>query len=289
MQIGILASGSLGHKVLRALCDCYDISYLFTDSGSEELIQFAIENNIPFFKGNPRDGKAQQFLNENSCDVLISINYLFLIEPDLINHPNILAFNVHGSLLPKYRGRTPHVWSIINNEKKTGITAHLIDEYCDTGDIIEQIVVPIDVNDTGNIILKKYSELYFPLIVSVIDQIESNNLNYLIQNNENATYYGKRTPDDGLINWDWQKERINNWVRAQANPYPGAFTFYEGKKIIIDQIKYSDLGYFADESNGTILKSKPLTIKTNNGAVEIVSYRNDLISFLEGKKLSNEN
>src|SRR5690554_5519746 len=148
MSLGVLCSGNLGFQILLKLFEAHPINFVFTDSKSDRIIKFCKENKLSLFKGNPRRGRAKEFIAKNECDILISINYLFLIERDVINMGKKLAFNIHGSLLPKYRGRTPHVWSIINGEKYTGTTAHLIDEGCDTGDILEQVKIPIEESDT---------------------------------------------------------------------------------------------------------------------------------------------
>src|SRR5690606_38202127 len=115
---------------------------------------------ITLFIGNPRNGRGHAFLKNYSFDVLLSVNYLYLIEEDLIKMPRRFAINLHGSLLPKYRGRTPHVWAIINGEKKTGVTAHLITKGCDEGPIVSQIQIPIEIQDTGNDILNKFKQKY---------------------------------------------------------------------------------------------------------------------------------
>lgn len=285
MTIGILSSGNLGLDTLKQMKFKYNIGFVLTDSKSHGIIDFCNENRIPFFKGNPRDGAAYAFIKSIQVDVIASINYLFLINKDIINHSNKLTFNIHGSLLPKYRGRTPHVWAIINNEKVTGITAHIIDEGCDTGDVISQIAVPIAENDTGNDILEKYKSQYFNLVSEVISKCHENVLNIEKQTEENATYFGKRTPEDGQIVWDWHKERIRNWIRAQASPYPGAFTFFEGKKIIVDQAKQSDYGYNSEIANGTVLNTSPnIVVKTPNGALELTKLR-DPIELKIGDKL----
>jgi methionyl-tRNA formyltransferase len=224
MILGILCSGHLGLQVLKQLAAEYRISFVFTDFNSKEISEFCAAKGFPIFIGNPRKSNLEEFLSTRSCDVMLSINYLFLIEEYLINFPKKYAINVHGSLLPKYRGRTPHVWAIINNEKKTGVTAHLIDSGCDTGDILEQIEVEISTEDTGATILNKFNVLYYPLIKSVLHKIEINQIAPIPQDHSKATFFGKRTPEDGQIDWNWQKERIYNWVRAQAKPYPGAFT-----------------------------------------------------------------
>jgi methionyl-tRNA formyltransferase len=220
--------------------------------------------------------------------VLISINYIFLIEKNLIQIPKILAFNIHGSLLPKYRGRTPHVWSIINNEKLTGITAHLIDEGCDTGDIIKQIQIIIENDDTGASILKKYESHYYTIVDNVLDKISKNQLVTIEQDNSKATYFGKRTPDDGLIDWNWHRERIYNWIRAQSFPYPGAFTFYMNDKVIIDWIEFDDNGFDINIPNGTIVSINPIRVKTPNGLVKITKMRNSINKISLNTKFENK-
>lgn len=275
MRIGLLASGNLGFIVLEYMKPLYQIEFVMTDKKSNAIIDFCKNNNIQYFAGNPRNGMAHTFITNKSVDLIISVNYLFIIEKDIIELPVLLAFNIHGSLLPRYRGRTPHVWSIINNEKYTGITAHKIDEGCDTGDIIEQIKIEITNKDTGASILNKYAQQYIPLIESVIFKIKNDSVVYLKQKEAEATYFGVRTPDDGKIDWNWQKERIYNWVRAQASPYPGAFTFYQDEKIIIDEIVFSNHGFNTEMPNGLILSEEPLLVKTSNGVVELTAVRNE--------------
>src|SRR5690606_8593074 len=262
MIFGVLCSGNLGFNVLSCLSQEIRIKFVFTDKGSTGIIDFCRSINIPVFIGNPRDGRASTFIEEHKLqkkivDVIISVNYLFIVDNIILKLCSKFAFNVHGSLLPKYRGRTPHVWSIINNEKVSGITAHIIDEGCDTGHIIEQIKIKISAKDTGATLLEKYNELYLPLIRSVLERIKGGEIILKKQNNSIATYFGKRTPDDGKIDWNWQKERIYNWVRAQADPYPGAFTFFKGRKFIIDEVRFSNFGFDYSTENGKIVSLEP--------------------------------
>ena len=284
MKLGILASGNLGLNIIKHLSNLYQVEMVFTDKKSVAIIDFCLFNNIPCFTGNPRNKRSSVFISDKKIDILISVNYLFLIEQDLISLPNLIAFNVHGSLLPKYRGRTPHVWSIINNERKTGVTAHIIEEGCDTGGILEQIEIDIDEDDTGASLLKKYERLYPVIIDSVLNKIKNNSLSIEKQDEKYATYFGKRTPEDGGIDWNWQKERIRNWVRAQTEPYPGAFTFFDGKKIVIDEVKFSDYGFNYSLPNGSVVSLNPILIKTPNGLVEITKFR-DVNKFKIGEIL----
>ncbi|GAA4941899.1 hypothetical protein GCM10023314_13660 [Algibacter agarivorans] len=290
LTIGVLCSGGLGLDTLLKIANEHTIQFILTDRNSTGIIDFATKNNIPFYAGNPRKGKGYDFIKSFSVDVIASINYLFLIEEDIINHANELIFNIHGSLLPKYRGRTPHVWAIINGENKAGITAHIIDSGCDTGKIIHQIEIAIDAEDTGAIILEKYARAYYPLVKKVLDNVANNQLNLTIQNEEDATYFGKRTPVDGEINWDWTKEVIRNWVRAQANPYPGAFTFYNNQKIIIDKVSFSKDKTLKNQVNGEIVKTEPeVIVKTVNGTISLDVIRTENCTFARGNKFDNEN
>ena len=273
MRIGLLASGGLGLSVVKHFLSKSGLTFVMTDKKSIEIIELAKEKGVPCFVGNPRNGRSQDFTKDKKIDVLISVNYIFLIQKDLIRLPSKVAFNIHGSLLPKYRGRTPHVWAIINNEVETGITAHLIDKGCDTGDIIEQIKIPIGKGDTGADILKKYSENYIPLVERVMIKIEDGELNLSPQDDLKATFFGKRTPEDGRIDWNWQKERIRNWIRAQAYPYPGAFTFLGSNKIIIDEVVFDERGYEENMPNGLILSKEPFLVKSPNGVIKIKKIR----------------
>lgn len=273
MKLGILCSGNLGLTILKYAFENYEIKFVLTDKSSSGISNFAKKNEIALFEGNPRKGKGYNYIKRYNVDIIASINYLFLIEEDIINHSKKITFNIHGALLPKYRGRTPHVWSIINGEKEAGITAHLIDSDCDSGDILFQEKIIIEKNDTGADILDKYKELYIPIFERTISAIEKDNIVTLPQDESKATYYGKRTPDDGHINWNWQKERIRNWVRAQSYPYPGAFTFYENRKVIVDEIEFVDEGYRFDVVNGTIISVIPFLVKTPNGIVKLSKIR----------------
>ena len=284
---GILVSGALGLRCLEFINNISRVCYVLTDTRSKEIVIFCIKNNIPYFIGNPRNEKAVDFIKKYPTDVILSINYLFIINLDLIKLPRKYAINFHGSLLPKYRGRTPHVWSIINNEKETGITAHRITEECDKGEIVHQEKIQILPDTTGGNILQQFITLYPVIIQKVISMIENDQVVLVEQDETKATWFGKRTPEDGEINWNWQKERIYNWVRAQSSPYPGAFSFYNKIKIIIHKIEFSEIGFDFKQENGTILQgeNQPI-IKTPNGAVKLLVIETDrMIEFIKDEKL----
>ena len=289
MRVGLLVSGKFGYSALLSCLNFVSAEFIATNKNSKEIIHYAKKEAIPLFIGNPRQRRLLAFLERGgySTNLLLSINYLFLIESDVISKFK-LAVNIHGSLLPKYRGRSPHIWAIINNEKEAGITIHRIDRGCDTGQIILQEKVDIDDNDTGKDILVKYEKIYPQLIRTFIMQVRENKILETIQDDNRATYFGKRTPDDGLINWNWQKERIKNWVRALSAPYPGAFSFMDGKRVVIDKVRYSDLGFSNALENGLVLNDNPIIVKTPNGAIELVDIRKNKPVIRTNKKFENE-
>jgi methionyl-tRNA formyltransferase len=269
----LLASGNLGLIALKNIISKTKLDFVFTDKGSIHIIQYCSDNGVPFYAGNPRLEKAKQVISSLKCSVLLSVNYLFIVEADFLSIASDYAINFHGSLLPKYRGRTPHVWAIINGEKETGVTAHLMTGEVDNGPIVLQRVMNIDDSDTGYSILNKFNELYPQMIDTILNDINSGNISPKGQDHSKATYFSKRTLEDGEINWEWQKERVRNWVRAQADPYPGAFSFYEGEKLIIHEISFDDLGFHCDDENGLVLQGgeHPI-IKTPNGAIRLLKF-----------------
>lgn len=282
MNLALFVGGGLGITIYEHLKQSnHEIKCIFTDSNSTDIINFSNYYNIPIFIGNPRNERSLSFIVPYEIEFILSVNYIYIIPYELFSRSK-LAVNIHGSLLPKYRGRTPHVWAIINNETKTGITAHLIDDGCDTGDILRQVEVVIEKKDTGADILEKFNKLYIPLVDGVLSDYQKDRIVLSPQRNENATYFGKRTPDDGKINWSWHKERIRNWVRAQASPYPGAFFYLEDEKIIIDEVVYSDKGFKMSDYNGLVVSINPVCIKTPNGVIELKKIRNlEKLSFLK--------
>lgn len=282
----LLCSGNLGEIALMQIHRRNGLRFVFTDKASLSIIQYCSENNIPFYARNPRNESAKKIISSLNCNVILSVNYLFIVEKDLLAIACDYAINFHGSLLPKYRGRTPHVWAIINGEKETGVTAHLMAADVDAGPIVRQTGIPIEENDTGFSILNKFNKIYPSLIDDVLNDIEQGTIQLKEQEHFAATYFGKRTAEDGQINWDWQKERIRNWVRAQTAPYPGAFSFYENEKLIIYEIAYDDFGFRYDDPNGLVLHAghNPI-IKTPNGAIRLIKFESPSKMNLEKGKI----
>ncbi len=236
--------GKLALECLNRLIEeNYNIIYILThkEEQIESIDTFARYNNIDYSYKDTRQEKTflDDVLKEDNIDYIISINYRYILPKDIFSISKY-ALNIHGSLLPKYRGRTPHVWSIINGEEYSGVTCHLIDEGVDTGNIIEQTVIKINHNDTGHSLLKKFQRIYPNILINSLNKLEKG-IDTTIQNEVEASYYGKRTPNMGYIDFYKSKTQVINFIRAQAHPYPGAYYhLINGSKIIINQAKVEE-------------------------------------------------
>lgn len=174
-------------------------------------------------------------MKKQSIDLFLVNSYSMILHEDLLSIPRHGAINVHGSLLPKYRGANVLNWVLINGEIKTGVTIHYVDRGIDTGDIIAQKNVPIAIDDTAVTLREKLIVATGELLREALPAILSGTNSRISQNNSEATYVKRRNPEDGFIDWSWPAKRIYNLIRALVKPWPGVFYYNkEGKKIVID-------------------------------------------------------
>lgn len=276
LRVLAAASGSLGFQVLNEILNEVELVGLLTDGSSRELIKLANDLKIPVLIGNPRGGRfADALARLSNVDVLFSISYLFLIQSDIIQIPRIAALNIHGGMLPKYRGRAPHIWAIINGEESVGITIHKIDEGCDTGAILLQRQVPVLSITTGGDLIETFKQVYPQMIRQALTLAENGSLDFREQNHQDSTYFGKRTPEDGKIDWSWEKKRVLNWIRALTRPYPGAFCEVDKATLFIWKAEeYLDEPSNLSSQVGAMIQlaDKSMLVRVANGVVRLVDF-----------------
>lgn len=174
-------------------------------------------------------------------DVILSIGWRRLIPKSIFQIPKYHAVNIHGGLLPKYRGFAPINWAIINGETEVGITSHYIDEEIDTGDIILQRKISISFEDTAYDVYKKILSLVPNVVKETLSLIESQKVKPIIQKNIKEGFIcTRRFPVDGKIDWSQDRIKVYNLIRALSDPYPNAYCFYNEEKIYIKKAKLSD-------------------------------------------------
>jgi methionyl-tRNA formyltransferase len=181
-------------------------------------------------------------------------------------HARLGAFNMHGSLLPKYRGRAPVNWAILHGEAQVGATLHHMVKRADAGDIVDAQAVAVDPDETAFDAMGKVVGAARLVLERQIDALLAGTAPRTPQDEGQATYFGGRTPEDGRIDWTWPAARIVNLVRAVAAPFPGAFSDGEAGRFYVWRAR---AGVGAGVA-GTVLKAAPLTIACGDGALEIV-------------------
>jgi len=199
-------------------------------------------------------------------EILFSFYYRRLIRSDLLALPAAGCLNLHGSLLPKYRGRCPVNWVLVNGEKETGLTLHYMTPRPDDGDMVDQERVPISEDDTAASLYDRMMPAADRLLDRALPRILAGTAVRLPQDHSQATYFGGRNPADGLIDWSRAATRIRNLVRAVTHPYPGAFTFLEGKKLYIWAASVVDVN---QAPAGSVISVRPFVVGCGEGALQI--------------------
>ena len=247
-------------------------------SADMELPVFAPENvNHPLWIERIREMKP---------DVIFSFYYRDMLSEELLALAPKGAFNLHGSLLPKYRGRAPINWALLNGESETGVTLHKMVAKADAGDIVAQEKVAISDTDTALTLHAKVREAAEVLLDKTLPLIEAGTYKAVAQDESQASYFGRRNADDGQIDWSRSATEINCLIRAVTEPYPGAFTYLGARKMVIWRARVLDDNN--GKAAGTVLSSDPLRIACGKGALEIVSGQSETGLYMQGNRLANE-
>ncbi|MDD5262458.1 MAG: formyltransferase [Methylacidiphilales bacterium] len=211
----------------------------------------------------------EKFRNEIEPELILSFYYRKMISTQVLKLAWLGAFNMHGSYLPKYRGKAPVNWAVLNGESFTGTTLHHMVQEPDAGDIVDQEKVPIGPEDSALHVMTRVVEASRLVLDRQLKALLSGTAPRMVQDHSQATYYGGRGPEDGRIDWAWPSSRIFNLVRAVTRPYPGAFAdFPDGRRLKVWWAKPLDLS----SAPGTITSTVPLVIAAGEGALEITDY-----------------
>lgn len=194
----------------------------------------AADHGIPVITPeDPNTPEVIETLRALCPDFLFSFYYRHMLKPALLDIPRMGALNMHGSLLPKYRGRVPVNWAIIKGETETGATLHYMTEKPDNGDIVAQQSVPILPDDTAADVFGKVTVAAEMALHSVMPSLLKGSAPRHKQDLSLGAYFGGRKPEDGVIDWSQSAQTIHDLVRAVAPPYPGATTMLMGKPMRI--------------------------------------------------------
>lgn len=278
MKIAVFAYHDIGFECLKVLIEAgEEVVAVVTheDEPGEEIwfssvAQLARKGQLPVYTpSNPNTADFVHLMRGLAPELTFSFYYRRLLSKELLEIPRLGGINLHGSLLPKYRGRAPINWVLVKGETETGVTLHYMVEKADGGDIIAQRRVPIDAEDTALDLFKKMTVAGRELLRDTLPLIKDGTAPRIPQDDGMATSFGRRRPEDGKIDWVQPAKSIHNLIRAVTHPFPGAFTFCEGKKLYVWRALPTDSELSGASSvPGTVEaaeKGKGMVVRTGTG------------------------
>jgi methionyl-tRNA formyltransferase len=221
-------------------------------------------------------------------DLIISVYYRNMIGMKVLGLAPLGAFNMHGSLLPAYRGRAPINWAVLHGETRIGMTLHRMVKEPDAGNIVDQEGVDIGPRDTAEQAFRKVLPCARKVLGRQIDALLSGTARESVQDVSKATYFGGRKPEDGRIDWSRSSLQVFNLVRAVTEPYPGAFVDTGGARLMVWWAEpASPLANSLKGRPGEVLSVSPLVVGTGDGAIELtkVEWRGTPPSLAAGQLL----
>lgn len=239
----------------------------------ELIVSLCKENNIDYY--DSADANSLHLSNvilKNEPDYILVFGYRRLIKDRILLSVNKACIACHFSLLPAYRGFAPVNWAVINGENNSGITFFHLDSEMDSGDIVIQRDFDIQLHEDINDIFEKCYSLFTETLQSELNNLEEGIVNRLPQDSEMATYTCARTPEDGIIDWNMSTISIYNLIRGLTYPFPGAFTYYDKKKLYIWSAQNYPIPKYVGIVVGRIIRIIPdigVVVLTNDGALLI--------------------
>lgn len=296
MKAVVLAYHNIGCIGIEALLrHDFEIPAVFThrdDPGETvwfaSVAQVAASYNIPTFA--PEDINHPiwvEKIRRLAPDILFSFYYRNLVGKPILRIPPAGALNLHGSLLPRYRGRCPINWVLLRGEKQTGVTLHYMTPRPDDGDIVAREKISITQDDTAKTLHQKAAKAAARMLEGILPQIKAGTAPRHPQDHTQATYFGGRRPEDGEIDWTKPAHEIRNLIRAVTRPYPGAYSYAGDRKCLFWEV--SVVAQRTDESPpGTILSTDPLIVACGQGAVRADFGQQEGGIYLNGSQLARE-
>jgi methionyl-tRNA formyltransferase len=208
----------------------------------ESVADLCKEHGIPTVApDNPNVPELAIRISAIAPDFIFSFYYRHMLSPELLAMAKRGAYNLHGSLLPKYRGRVPVNWAVLHGETETGATLHEMALKPDAGGIIAQTSVPILPDDTAFEVFAKLTVAAEQILWASLPALLDGSAKVYENDLSKGSYFGGRKPEDGRINWTLPAQEVYNLHRAVAPPYPGAFTEVAGKTYVIGKARLSSM------------------------------------------------
>ncbi|MBI5223466.1 methionyl-tRNA formyltransferase [Candidatus Micrarchaeota archaeon] len=287
MKILFVSGVKLGYDCVTSLIDqgqeiCGIVTYPEIHAKRSGYVDFGLlqkkNPKMPIIKGDIKDPIVIKQIESLKPDLILVIGYSFLIPNELLKLPKYGTVGHHPTLLPKHRGNAPIPWTLINGLKRSGITFFYLKEEIDSGDIVASGEFEVEFEDDASTLYEKITKKTVEIMHKMIEQMNRNTLKTSPQNPERSSKWPKRRPEDGIIDWNVMSIYLYNWIRGLTHPYPGAFTFYQNKKLLIWKAKIANRNSDQKIMPGTITQSdEKVFVKTGDGELELikVSFENE--------------
>jgi len=288
LKIIFMGTADFGVQVLEKLADSKEKKLMVVTQpdrpqGRGRKILPTPIKKVGFDKGlevfqpeNINDEESLKRLKGFNPDIILVVAYGQILSSHVLNIPKIGCMNIHGSLLPKYRGAAPINRAIINSEKETGITFMFMNEKIDAGDIIFQEKIDIFPDETCEELYYRLSALSAESLPKLLEKIKSGKIDRIPQDIKLVTFARKMNKEEGKIDWSDKGEKVYNLIRGTI-PYPGAFTYYNGRKLKITLVRF--LEDYQDKADTDFPKSGRV-VKIEKDAIFISTGDKGIIKIL---------
>jgi len=265
---------SSGANVVGVLAKHEKYSANVSDFASFDEI--TTRHNIPLTKIHKMKTDGKDALQQMKPDVLWVLGWSELLPDDVLEIPQDYTLGSHPTMLPLYRGRAPIPWTILKGLTKSGLTLMYLDKGTDTGDIFAQQEFRVTSEDTATTLYEKMTRASCDLISKYLPAIERNEPPRMKQDEQLfIESWQKRTPEDGKINWHNPAKSIYDLVRATTHPYPGAFTYLEGKPLTIWAAQLTDQHIRTPPGMVTSTQSDGFTVSAGTGSILVNSVQEE--------------
>jgi len=261
---------SWGHRTLQALLKSrHEVCLVVTHPTSEHVYEsiwadsvedLARAEGIEVFLAKRPSDELTDRVAALAPDVMVANNWRTKLPKELFSIPRLGTVNLHDSLLPKFTGFSPVIWSLISGASHTGLTAHLMDDELDTGAVLVQRSVEITPTSTGTSLVYDTLDLVPEVLEQALDGLEYGTASPIAQDLAQRTFFHKRSDRDSLVNWNWPAADIERFIRALSDPYPNAYTYFRGERLRLISAHVSRCAYggtpgrvFIEEDGGMVI------------------------------------
>jgi methionyl-tRNA formyltransferase len=280
MRILFVSGVKLGHECCKSLLErkvgvvgifCYP-GELKDRSGYVDFSALGKKHGVPVFRfQDVNSAEAISDMKRLAPDLILVIGWSSIIGEEILKIPKKGVLGHHPTLLPKHRGNAPIPWTLINGLTRSGVTMFFLEKEIDKGEMAGQKEFDVEMDDDASSIYAKATAATVSLLAEILPKIEKGTLKTIKQDSRKASRWGKRKPEDGIIDWNMMAIYLHNWIRGLTHPYPGAFTFLGDKKLFIWKAEIVVWKQKSGRPGEVVEAGERLLVRAGDGAIAVES------------------